>query len=97
MKTINITDTCSSVVWKLKSVNIVVYTGNNDETKKLLENNCQKKVLRKKVKPLTRTFQVVGLVVCINSIDLAHQEIIMEKIRAKNMALIPSLEMKQIG
>lgn len=81
---------------KLKNGGIVVYTANNTETKKLLENDCQTKVLEREAKPITRTFGVVAHVVCFDSIDLAHKEITIEKIRAKNAAIL-GLEIKWIG
>lgn len=48
-------------------------------------------------KPVTRTFGVVTHAVCINFIDLANKDVIIEKIRAKNAVLIQELEIKWIG
>ncbi len=97
VKTKNITDTDIRAARKLKSSDIVVYTANDGETKKLLHNDCWTEVLGRKPKPITRTFRVVAHAVRVDSIDLAHKEITIEKKRAKNAASIPGLEIKWIG
>ena len=93
----NITDTDIRAARKLKSGNNTIYTANAGETKKLLENNCWTEMLGREAKPITRTFGVVAHAVRVDSIDLAHKEITMEKIRAKNAASISGLEIKLIG
>ena len=97
VKTKNITDTDIRAARKLKSGDIAVYTTNDGETKKLLQNDCWTEVLGRGAKPITRTFGVVAHEVRVDSIDLAHKEITIEKIRAKNAASIPGLEIKWIG
>ncbi len=93
----NITDTDIRAARKLKSSDIAVYTANDGETKKLLQNYCWTEVLGRGAKPITRTFGVVAHKIRVDSIDLAHKEITIEKIRAKNAASIPGLEIKWIG
>lgn len=93
----NIMDTDIWAARKLKSGDIAVYIANNGETKKLLENDCWTKVLEREAKPITRTFKVVAHAVRVDSIDLAHKKITMEKLRAKNADWIPGLEIKWIG
>lgn len=83
VKTKNITDTDIQAVHKLKSGNIAIYTTNDSKIKKLLENNCWTEVLERKAKLVTETFRVVAHAVCIDSIDLANQNVIMKKIRVK--------------
>lgn len=94
MKTKNITDTDIRATQKLKSGDIVVYTANDIVIKKLLENDSWTELLGREAKPITRTFGVVAHTVRIDSIDLSHKEITIEKIRAKNAASIPGLEIK---
>lgn len=93
VKTKNITNTEIQAARKLKSGDIAA----NGETKNLLENNCWTEVLGREAKPITRTLGVVAHAVRVDFIDLAHKEITMEKIRAKNAASIPGLEIKWIG
>ncbi len=64
---------------------------------KSLQNDCWTEVLERGAKPITRTFGVVAHAVRVDSIYLAHKEITIEKIRAKNAASIPDLETKWIG
>ena len=97
VKSKNITDTDIRAAQKLKSGDIAIYIANAGETKKLLENNCWTEVLGRKAKSITRTFGVVAHAVRVDSIDLAHKKITMEKIRAKNAASIPGLVIKWIG
>lgn len=54
-------------------------------------------MLGRETKPITRTFGVVAHAIRVDSINLAHKEITIEKIRAKNAASIPGLEIKWIG
>ena len=97
VKTKNIMDTDIRAARKLKSGDIAVLTANDSETKKLLENDCWTEVLGRGAKPVTRTFGVMAHAVRIDSIDLANKDVMMEKIRAKNAASIPGLEIKWIG
>ncbi len=94
LKTKNITDTDIRAARKLKSGDIAVYTANDGKIKRLLQNDCW---TERGAKPITRTFGVVAHAVRVDSIDLAHKEITIEKIRAKNAASIPDLEIKWIG
>ncbi len=89
MKTKKITYTDIRAARKLKSGNIAIYTENDGKTKKLLQNDCWKEVLGRGAKPITRTFGVVAHAVCIDSIDLVHKNITIEKICTKNAASIP--------
>lgn len=97
MKTKSITDTDIQVAQKLKSSDIAIYTANDDEIKQLLKNDCWTEILEKKAKLITRTFGVIAYIVHVDSIDLVHKNIIIEKICLKNIALIPDLEIKWIG
>ncbi len=97
VKTKNIMDTDIQAARKLKSGDIAVYIANDGETKKLLQNDCWTEVLGRGAKPITRTFRVVAHAVRVDSINLAHKEITIEKIQAKNAASIPGLEIKWIA
>lgn len=79
MKTKIITDTDIQAAWKLKIGSIALYTANDNEIKKLLENNCQTKVLRRKTKLITKTFGIVAYAIRVDSINLAHKKITIEK------------------
>ena len=96
VKTKNITDTDIRAARKLKSGDIAVHTANDSETKNLLENDYRTEVLGRGAKPVTRTFGVVAHVVCVDSMDLANKNVMMEKIRTKNATSIPGLEIKWI-
>ena len=53
-------------------------------------------MLGREAKPITRILGVVAYAIRVDSIDLAHKEITIEKIRVKNAASIPGLEIKWI-
>lgn len=94
MKTNNITDMNIQIAQKLKNGDIIVYTTNNNEIKKLLENDCWTEVLGRKVKLITKIFGVITHIVHIDSINLNHKKIIIKKIYTKNVASILGLEIK---
>lgn len=96
IKTKNITDTDIRAARKLKSGDIAVHMANDRETKKLSEKGFWTEILGRGAKPVTRTFVVVAHAVRVDSIDLADKKATMEKIRAKNAASIPGLEIKWI-
>lgn len=51
-------------------------------------------MLRRKIKPIRRTFGVVAYIIYIDSIDLAYKKIKIEKMSVINAVSILSLEIK---
>ena len=90
------TDTDIRAARKLKSGNIAIYTANDGETKQLLQNDCWTEVLGRRAKLIIRNIRVIAYAVRVNSINLAHKENTIEKIRAKNATSISGLEIKWI-
>lgn len=57
---------------------------NNNKIKKLLKINYLTEILGKKANSITSTFEVITHIIYIDTIDLAHKDIIIEIIYIKS-------------